>query len=42
MKQYKIIIVENDPDEQFFMKESFDTVDLFQILAQVKNGDDLF
>ena len=36
MKQYKIIIVENDPDEQFFMKESFDTVDLFQILAQVK------
>jgi CheY-like chemotaxis protein len=42
MKQYKLIIVENDPDEQFFMKESFDKVNFFHIIAQVKNGDDLF
>jgi len=41
MKKYKIIIVENDEDEQFFMKEGFDAADLFEILAQVKNGDAL-
>ena len=41
MKKYKIIIVENDEDEQFFMKESFDEVGLFDILDQVKNGDAL-
>jgi CheY-like chemotaxis protein len=42
MKKYKIIIVENDEDEQFFMKEEFDAFDGFDILAQVKNGDVLF
>lgn len=41
MKRYKIIIVENDEDEQFFMKEGFDAAGLFDILAQVKNGDAL-
>ena len=41
MKKYKIIIVENDEDEQFFMKEGFDAAGLFHILAQAKNGDDL-
>lgn len=41
MKKYKIIIVENDEDEQFFMKEGFDAAGLFDILAQVKNGDAL-
>lgn len=33
-----MIIVENDEDEQFFMKEGFDSVDLFDILAQVNDG----
>ena len=42
MKKYKLIIVENDEDEQFFMKEGFDTVGLFEIVDQVKNGDVLF
>jgi CheY-like chemotaxis protein len=42
MKKYKIIIVENDEDEQFFMKEGFDATGLFEIITQVKNGDDLF
>lgn len=42
MKKYNIIIVENDEDEQFFMKEGFDAVGLFTVLAQVKNGDHLF
>ena len=42
MKKYKIIIVENDEDEQLFMKEGFDAAGLFDIVAQVKNGDTLF
>jgi CheY-like chemotaxis protein len=42
IKKYSIILVENDPDEQFFMKEGFDAVGLFDILAQLKNGDELF
>jgi DNA-binding response OmpR family regulator len=41
MKKYKIVIVENDEDEQFFMKEGFDAAGLFDILAQLKNGDAL-
>ena len=41
MKQYKIIIVENDEDEQMFMKEGFDSCGLFFIVAQLKNGDGL-
>lgn len=41
MKKYKIIIVENDEDEQLFMKEGFDATDLFNIIAQIKNGDAL-
>jgi CheY-like chemotaxis protein len=41
MRTYKIIIVENDEDEQFFMKEGFKAVDLFQIIAQLNNGDEL-
>lgn len=39
MKKYKIVIVENDEDEQFFMKEGFDAAGLFHIMAQLKNGD---
>lgn len=41
MKKYKIIIVENDEDEQLFMKEGFDAAGLFIIVAQLKNGDAL-
>jgi CheY-like chemotaxis protein len=42
MRKYNIVIVENDEDEQFFMKEGFDSVNLFQIKDQLKNGDELF
>ena len=42
MKKYRIIVVENDEDEQFFMKEGFDASGLFEIIAQAKNGDTLF
>jgi CheY-like chemotaxis protein len=41
MRTYKIIIVENDEDEQFFMKEGFNAVGLFQIMAQLNSGDEL-
>lgn len=42
MKKYRIIIVENDEDEQFFMKEGFDASGLFEIITQVSSGDELF
>src|SRR4051812_28425910 len=42
MKKYKIIIVENDEDEQVFMKEGFDATGLFEIVEQVKDGEALF
>src|SRR5215203_2219862 len=42
MKTYNIIIVENDEDEQEFMKAGFDTApDLFRIKAQLTSGDAL-
>jgi CheY-like chemotaxis protein len=41
MKRYRIIIVENDEDEQLFMREGFDATGLFQIVAMLKSGDDL-
>lgn len=42
MKKYRIIIVENDEDEQMFMKEGFDaTTGLFEIVGQVQNGNAL-
>jgi CheY-like chemotaxis protein len=42
MRKYKIIIVENDDDEQQFMREGFMATNKFEILAQVANGDLLF
>lgn len=42
MKTYKIIVVENDEDEQLFMKEGFDATGLFEIITMVKSGDELF
>lgn len=41
MMQFKIVIVENDEDEQTFMKEGFDATGQFEILALVSNGDAL-
>jgi CheY-like chemotaxis protein len=42
MKRYKIIIVENDEDEQMFMREGFGREGLFDVLGQMRNGDALF
>ncbi len=39
---YKIVIVENDEDEQMFMRLGFAEANLFEIEAQVRNGDVLF
>jgi CheY-like chemotaxis protein len=41
MEKIKIIIVENDEDEQFFMKDGFESSGYFLILAIVNNGDEL-
>jgi CheY-like chemotaxis protein len=41
MRKYSIITVENDEDEQFFMKEGFDNTGYFDLLAQLSNGDEL-
>lgn len=41
MKKYTIIIVENDADEQYFIKEAFDASGYFVIRMQAENGDAL-
>ena len=41
MKQYKIIIVENDEDEQVFVVKGFQATGLFQIVSVLNNGDEL-
>jgi CheY-like chemotaxis protein len=42
MSLYRIIIVENDEDEQMFMQEGFAAANLFEIIAVLRNGDALF
>ncbi|MDB5251735.1 MAG: response regulator [Flaviaesturariibacter sp.] len=41
MKIYNVIIVENDEDEQYFMREGFEASGKFRIRAMVANGDEL-
>jgi CheY-like chemotaxis protein len=41
MKKIRIVVVENDEDEQTFMREGFDASGLFDILAMVRNGNQL-
>lgn len=40
MKQYKLVIVENDEDEQIFMKEGLEKAGGFDIIGTAMNGDD--
>jgi len=42
MKKLKIIFVDNDEDEQLFMKEGFDSTGLFDIVYQANDGGELF
>ena len=41
MKKIRIIIVENDLDEQLFMQEGFNLTGLFEIIRFADNGDEL-
>ncbi|MES2702812.1 MAG: response regulator [Bacteroidota bacterium] len=41
MTEIRIVIVENDEDEQLFMREGFVASGLFDILAIVRNGNEL-
>lgn len=41
MEKIKIIVVDNDEDEQYFIKEGLDSLEEFELLAQVENGDSL-
>jgi CheY-like chemotaxis protein len=36
------MLVENDEDEQLFMREGFESTNLFNILAVANNGDEAF
>ena len=40
MRKYKILIIENDEDEQLFMREAFENGG-FEILAQLESGNQL-
>ncbi len=42
IRKISIVVVENDEDEQFFIKQQFEASGLFDIQAMLKNGDDLF
>lgn len=41
MKKLKILIVENDEDEQEFVKEAFEESGLFEVTGMAENGDAL-
>jgi CheY-like chemotaxis protein len=41
MKLYKIVIVENDEDERYFMKQGLEAFGAFHILGEFVNGDTL-
>src|SRR5688572_16320052 len=42
MEKIKVILVDNDPDELFFMEKGFESSELFTILAQFSNGLELY
>lgn len=42
MKKLKLIIIENDADEQEFMQEGFGETGLFHIISFFRNGNELF
>lgn len=42
MNKLKILIAENDEDEQDFLKEGFDNTEYFEVLGMAMNADQLF
>jgi response regulator RpfG family c-di-GMP phosphodiesterase len=41
MDRIKVILVDNDPDELFFMKRGFESSKLYEIIGQFSGGDDV-
>jgi CheY-like chemotaxis protein len=41
MRKLKILIIDNDEDEQFFIEKGFIATDLFEISGMLSNGNDL-
>lgn len=41
MKKIKILIIENDEDERYFMKKGFELAPSFDVMAILNNGDSL-
>ena len=41
MDRIKLILVDNDPDELYFMEKGFGSSDLYEIVGEFSNGDDL-
>lgn len=41
MRKYRIVIVEDDEDEQIFMKEGFEKNNLFEVMGLALNGESL-
>jgi CheY-like chemotaxis protein len=39
MKAYKLVIVENDEDERFFIKEALKDLEQFELIGEFTNGD---
>jgi CheY-like chemotaxis protein len=42
MEKLKILIAENDEDEQDFLREGFESTNFFEVQAMAFNADDLF
>ena len=42
MEKIKVILVDNDADELFFMEKGFESSELFTIVAQFSNGLELY
>lgn len=42
MKKFKILIAENDVDEQDFLKEGFDSSDFFEVIGMAINANALY
>jgi CheY-like chemotaxis protein len=41
MKKFSILVIENDPDEQVFIKEAFDETPYFDLLGLLTSGQEL-
>ncbi len=42
MEKVKVVLVDNDEDELFFMKNGFESTGLFTVMAHTSNSEELF